>query len=74
MKYFCPAKVIFEVFLRLPFIYYLCLKFKYNKMKKVFFSAVVVALVVSLASCGANRKLGCPAAAKNENRVKSVQS
>jgi predicted small lipoprotein YifL len=43
-------------------------------MKRIFFSAILVAVVISLASCGANRKLGCPATAKSATQAKSVSS
>ncbi len=43
-------------------------------MKKLFFSTALLALVLSLASCGANRKLGCPATAKTTHQPKNVNS
>lgn len=34
-------------------------------MKKLFIFLVISTVAVSLISCGGNRKLGCPATAKN---------
>lgn len=44
-------------------------------MKKLFVSAVVATLAISLlASCGYSRKTGCPAVAKTTVQKKAVNS
>jgi len=36
-------------------------------MKKMILAASVILLVLAITSCGASRKYGCPAVAKNSN-------
>ena len=42
------------------------------KMKKILFSGILFALVLSLAGCAGNRKLGCPATAKNTIHIRNT--
>jgi hypothetical protein len=43
-------------------------------MKKIFFSALLVAFVISMTSCASHRKLGCPSTAKTTIKVKNANS
>lgn len=43
-------------------------------MRKIFVPVILVAVIISLASCGANRKLGCPSTAKSAGHSKNINS
>jgi hypothetical protein len=36
-----------------------------NSMKKLFFASLISILLFAVSSCGASKKLGCPAVAEN---------